>query len=284
MFAPTKLTVAEYLEQWRGRLEAAGRNPATVAFYLLMSKHPQPYVGAMPLPRLTPARIQVVFDKAHGEKTSRVLKGMHDTLSAAMTQAVRLGLVKENPCRRVQPPSHKPKEAQALTAEQARAFLRAARDQRLYALWLPGVTTALRRGELCGLRWQDVDLDAGRLSVQQELLVVDGKRVFKEPKSTASQAAVPLLPEAVQALRDWQTVQNVEKATAGPLWEEHGDGLVFCQANGWPLHPNNLLKRDFRGLLAKTGLDGKLRIHDLRHAVSTVLIGGGVDRCYAIPV
>ena len=279
VFEPTKKTVSAYLSEWIATIEPK-RSPATVAFYRLMANHAEPSIGALPLPRLTPARLQDFYADIRDAKTTRVQQGIHDTLSAALTKAVRLGLIRENPCRRVERPAHKAKETQALTAEEARAFLTAAASERLYPLWLLAVTTALRRGELCGLRWRDVDLDStpARLTVRQELIVVDGHNVFKEPKSKTSEAAVPILPEAAKALGEWKTQQAVERRMAGPNWTDHENGARgFCQDDGKPLHPNNLLKRDFRRILARAGLSTAMRIHDLRHTVASVLIGGGVD-------
>lgn len=273
VFQPSKLTLNEHLDDWMAT--SAEKSPSTLDFYRRMAQHVRPVLGDLPLARLTPARLQAFYNAARKEKTPRVLKGIHDTLSAAMTHAVRLGLIRENPCRRVEPPKYKPKERPAITAEQVQAFLKAAREERLYSLWLLAVTTALCRGELCGLRWQDVDLENRRLTVRQEMVLVRGKRVLKEPKSGASRAAVPLLPEVVEALRDWKTRQDVERTVAGPLWEDHG--LVFCQPNGKPLHPDHPLKRHFRRILGRAGLPEALRIHDLRHAVATVAVSSGVD-------
>lgn len=139
------------------------------------------------------------------------------------------------------------------------------------------VARTFRTRQVCGLRWQDVDLDAGRLTVRQELIVVEGKRVFKEPRTASSKAAVPLLQEVAVERWNWQTIQNVEKVTAGPLWEEHGGGLVFCQVNGRPLHPNTLRKRDFKRILARGGLPTDMRTHDLRHTVRAAIVASGAD-------
>lgn len=275
VFEPTTLTVAEYLEQWLEDRKAKWAPSTHLDYSTNVHKHIAPRIGGLSLARLTPTRVREFYAMAQADgASSRIMHGIHYTLTAALNRAVKEELIRANPCQKVDAPHHKPKEFQPLTPQQVGTFLGVARQERLYALWLILCTTALRRGEACGLRWVDLDLEGGRLSVRQELIVVGGYNVVKEPKTASSMAPVPLLPEVVQALKDWQTVQAVEKATAGPEWEEHG--FVFCQPNGKALHPNNLQKRDFKRLLASAGLPTSIRIHDLRHTVATTLFAAGV--------
>lgn len=274
VFTPTSLSVGEYLGRWLKSLEGQ-RSPATLSDYeVAVRKHIAPAIGDLRLPALTPPRLQAFYDRARAEKSSRVMRSIHYTLSSALTRAVKQGFIRDNPCSKVDAPKHRPREMMPLRPEEATRFLTAAHETRLYPLWLLACTTGLRRGELCGLRWVDVDIEAGRLSVRQQLVVVGGHNVFREPKTRSSSAAVPLVPEAIDALKAWRETQGVERGVAGPEWQDHG--LVFCQANGKPLHPNNLLKRDFRGLLAVAGIAPETRIHDLRHTVATLLFAAGV--------
>lgn len=279
VFEPTKKTVSTHLAEWLTTIEPK-RSPSTVDFYRRMAAHAEPEIGTLPLPRLTAARLQEYLLSIRQTKTPRVQQGIFDTLSAALTKAVRLGLIRENPCRRVERPAHKAKETQALTAEQARDFLTAATSERLYPLWLLAVTTALRRGELCGLRWRDVDLDASpaRLTVRQELIVVERPQRVQGTQEQDQRGHHP-----DPARRGAGAARLADRPGRGAAdrrseWQDHENGrLVFSQPNGKPLHPNNLLKRDFRSILARTGLPTTLRIHDLRHTVASVLVGGGAD-------
>ncbi len=274
VFVPSTKPLGAYLEEWLRAME--GRlSPATLSDYgVAVRKHIAPYLGHVPLNKLTPAKLQAFYNEAKGRVTSRVMKSIHYTLSAAMGHAVRLGLIRENPTLRVEKPRHRPREMRALSPEEASRFLVAAKGERLYPLWLILCTTGLRRGEACGLRWQDVDLDGGRLFVRQAAVVVGGKLIFKEPKTDSSKAAVPLLPEVVEALRDWRARQEMERTMTGPAWTE--TGLVFTTDTGKPLWPDKLQKRDMKRILRRAGLPENIRIHDLRHTVATTLFAAGV--------
>jgi integrase len=155
----------------------------------------------------------------------------------------------------IAPPTRQCHEFDTFTAEQARSFLKAAQGDRLEALYVLAITTGMRRGELLGLRWQDVDLERPQLQLVRQL------------KNRQSRRAV-LLPElAALALVDHRDRQAAEREQQGVVWEKHG--LVFANTVGRPLNPHNLRQRSFFRCLLGLACPG-IRFHDLRHSCATL--------------
>jgi integrase len=131
----------------------------------------------------------------------------------------------------------------------------------------------MRQGELLGLRWQDVDLEAGVASVQQTLYRLGKRLLVKEPKSNRSRRTVAIAPILVEALRCVQDEQVARKRELAEAYENRG--LVFCQPDGKPLHAHNIVQRDFRRVIERSGVP-RIRFHDLRHCHATLLLQQGV--------
>jgi integrase len=142
-------------------------------------------------------------------------------------------------------------------------LLEVAKDGNLYVLILTAVTTGMREGELLGLRWQDVDLDAGTLHVVNTVQPVRGVgMVDVEPKTASSRRLIMLAPSVVAALRRHRSAQL------------RVGGYVFCMASGKAIHPSNLVKA-FKALLVEAGLPA-MRFHDLRHSCASLLLAANV--------
>ena len=156
---------------------------------------------------------------------------------------------------------------------QARTVLRVAAGHRLYALYVFGLCLGLRRGELLGLRWVDVDLDGEKLEVVQALQRVGGRLRFVKPKDPGdSERTVPLPRFCVEALREHKKAQFAERSEAWPDWDDHG--LAFCSRRGTPMEPDNL-RRSWGTIREEAGL-GETRFHDLRHTCVTLLLDLGI--------
>jgi integrase len=134
------------------------------------------------------------------------------------------------------------------------------------------VTTGLRRGELLGLRWQDVDLDGGKLAVRQSLEQTRAGLAFKQPKTQKGRRTVTLPPMTLEALRRHKAEQARERLLLGPAYADHG--LVLAQADGRPLNPDEVT-RAFKRLVKKVGIRS-LSLHKLRHTHATLLLGANV--------
>jgi integrase len=162
-------------------------------------------------------------------------------------------------------------EISPLTSEQARALTDASVDDRLSALWVTALGTGMRQGELLGLRWEDVDLEAGTLRVRHTLARVDGRLTLLEPKTERSRRTIALPEVVVVALRAHRTRQLMERLVAGSRWVETGH--VFATTIGTPIEAA-AVTRAFARALARAGLP-KSRFHDLRHAAATFALSQG---------
>lgn len=167
----------------------------------------------------------------------------------------------------VNPPRPEKKERPTLTLEQVRLFLKASREDRFAALYVLVIQTGMRRGELLGLRWEDVNLEQGLLHVRQALSP-DGKYV-SQPKTAKGRRRIRLTPEAVDALKRHKVEQNEEILRRGSLWRDHG--LVFCSSVGTPMNPDNFIKRSYKPLLKSVGLP-QIPFHCLRHTFATLMM------------
>ena len=148
-----------------------------------------------------------------------------------------------------------------LSVAQARQVLRTAKSEPLYALYVLALCLGLRRGELLGLRWEDIDLDTGTLEVVQTLQRIGGALRFVRPKTEDSARTIPLPPLCIDALREHRRQQFTERADAWPNWQENG--LVFPTRIGTPMEPDNL-RRSWGRIRTTAGLTGT-RFHDTRH-------------------
>jgi integrase len=183
---------------------------------------------------------------------------------------VREGIVARNVCAATEKPRQRHAPGVTWTAEEARRFLVAAKDDTYWPLWLLALKTGLRRGELLGVRWSDLDLDRGTLTVQQTIGVLAGAPCIKPPKTDAGRRVVKLSADVVAALKDHRRAQ-VERQLSAPAWAE--GGLVFCTGEGKPLNPNNLY-RNFAAIVARAAVP-PIRLHDLRHTHATLLLAAG---------
>ncbi|WP_240777999.1 tyrosine-type recombinase/integrase [Nonomuraea basaltis] len=218
---------------------------------------------------------------------------IHATLRTALNAAVRARLIPVNPANgaelprprrphpvvwtagrtaRRQQSGERPAVA-VWTEQQLAAFLTGVAGDRLYAAWWLAALRGLRRGELAGLRWTDVDLQASELTVAQQRVHADGQVVVGPPKSVASCRVVALDAETVRVLTQHRKGQEHMSATAGTRWQD--SGYVFTTATGAPLRPDYLTGR-FRRLVSASGLP-PIRLHDLRHGAATLALAAHTD-------
>jgi integrase len=163
-------------------------------------------------------------------------------------------------------------EISPLTPEQARTLIESCAGDRQLALYVTALSTGLRQGELLGLRWEDIDLDARRLTVRHSLASVDGTLTLLEPKTSRSRRTIALPEVALSALRAHRTRQRMDRLVAGSRWTDSGH--VFATMLGKPHHAATIT-RAFQAALDRAGLP-RCRFHDLRHAAATFLLAQGM--------
>ncbi len=236
-------------------------------------RHIVPTLGAVPIQKLTPARVQSFYtEKMNAGCGVRTVELCHLHISQALDEAVKLGWVSRNVTDVVTPPRHKAKEMQTWSVEEARRFLAVARQSVYGPIWLLALATGMRKGELLGVRWRDVDSERGVVAIRQTVGTLRGKIEIKPPKTLTSRREVHLSGDMVEALRAHKGSQAEQRAKRGALWDDHD--LVFAAAHGGPIHPDNL-DRDFDRLVKRAGIK-RIRIHDLRHSFATLAIQLGI--------
>jgi integrase len=267
-------TVAQFLTQWLENQQSAIRPRSHERYEQLVRLHVLPTLGRIQLQKLTPQQIQTLYTHKIREGLSQTTVGMiHTVLHKALGNALRWGLVARNVCDAVSPPRRDRYEIQPLTVEQVKQLLAAAKGHPLEALIVLALSTGMRRGELLGLKWQDINFSNGTLQVRRILTRARGNRyVEAEPKTEKSRRSIMLPSVTVEALKQHKARQEKARQLAGEAWQDRD--LVFCSNIGTPLNPSKVLER-FKVLLKGAGLPS-IRFHDLRHSVATMLLGMGV--------
>ncbi len=267
-------TVAQFLDRWLADVVKPSVAPKTYSSYAeTVRVHIKPALGHHRLPKLSPQQVQELLSaKSAAGLSPRTVGYIRTVLRIALNRAVKWGVVARNVAALTDPPRGVRTERSPLTPEQARALLAAAEGDRLEALYRVAVALGLRLGEALGLRWEDVDLDAGALRVRFALQRIDGKLALKAPKTEKSRRALTMPPSLVAALRAHRVRQLEERLVAGSRWVD--SGLVFTNTIGGPLEPSNVLK-GFKRLLASAGLPDQ-RFHDLRHCAASLMLAQGV--------
>jgi integrase len=208
-----------------------------------------------------------------GTLSSRSVKHALDTLRAALRWAVRMGILVRNPADAVSSIKVERKEMRALDAAGVAALVEAARGSELENLIIVAVGSGLRRGELCGLRWRDVDFEASRISVRRSVEVVDGERREKEPKTARSARTIGVPGFVVEALRAQRKAQNERRLLLGLGRDDNA--YVFDRADGTAYDPGPLSLHFAR--LVKSAKLEHVRLHDLRHSAATLMLASGAD-------
>ena len=165
-------------------------------------------------------------------------------------------------------------DIQPLSPVEAKKLLAAIRGDKLEALYTVALAVGLRQGEALGLRWEDIHLEAGTLSVKVTLQKIDGVSILVQPKTERSRRTVKLPDLCLEALRAHKRRQDLERARIGEAWQGSWN-LVFCEADGSPLSRYAVTRR-FQSILAQAGIE-KHRFHDLRHTCATLLLAQSVQ-------
>ena len=271
---PSRQTLSDFLREWLLAVKSAVRPGTWTGYRMNLERHVMPRIGSTRLAKLSAAQLNSLYAElmdegrcdGSGGLSTRTIRYVHAILHRALRDAVRWGKLGRNPADLAEPPKHDRPELDVWTRPQLRRFLDIASADRLYAAWLLLSTTGLRRGELLGLRWRDIDLEGARLAVRQSLGSVGGKLTFAAPKTPKSQRRISLDPATVDALRAYGKHQAEERAAWGSGY--HDSDLVFCQEDGSPLRPDSV-SRSFHALIKKAGLP-EIRLHDVRHTYATI--------------
>ncbi|MFF0086955.1 tyrosine-type recombinase/integrase [Streptomyces canus] len=199
---------------------------------------------------------------------------VHSVLKSALEHAVREEEIPRNVARNVRTGTPRPRRFEPLTADEARQFLASAQGHRLHALIELALHTGLRKGELLGLRWEDLALDTGTAAIRRTLQRTSAGGLTTLPtKTRASERRIALPTRCLHSLKHYHEQQQREREAAATEWQHSGH--VFTTSQGRPIDPTNLA-RTFTSLLRKAGLR-RIRFHDLRHSTATLLLEQGIE-------
>lgn len=279
-FEPKDITFGEYLDYWLEKYAKPNTAVRTLEGYnYIIQQHIKPSLGNIKIAKLQPFRLQEYYSQKleNGNLDGKGLsaqsvKHHHRVIHKALKDAVKWQFLARNVAEAVTPPKVKNVEMKIWNGEQVKKFLKAARESVYYSVYFTAIYTGMRRGEVLGLRWKDVDFDNGEIYVRQALQEV--KKVgltFKEPKSGKSRS-ITMSPSLKKELKKVYK-QNLEnKLSFGQLYNDFD--LVFPQKSGKPIQPTEMA-RNYRKIVEKSGLP-YIRFHDLRHTHATLMLQQGV--------
>ena len=276
-------TVKQFLDDWLENSHKQNVRPRSHERYeQIVRLHIIPYIGKVQLQRLSPQQLKKLYaDKLKEGLSAITVTAIHNLLHRALDDAVKWDLLARNVCDRVSPPRKEHREITPLSVEQIHLLLEAARGHPQEALFILALHTGMRRGELLGLKWQDISFTEGTLQVRRILNRVPTKMVKEagqryietEPKTKKSRRNIFLTESALDALKQHQSRQLEARLKAGAAWEHHD--YVFCTPLGKHLTPGHDALVQLKNLLAKAGLPA-IRFHDLRHSSASLLLSLGV--------
>ena len=278
---PTRITLKAFLlNEWLPAVKGTLR-PTTYASYTMLARqHINPRLGSLQLQKLNAGAINALY--AYLLEEGRVcgtgglspssVRRVHAVLHRACHDAVRWGRLTVNPVAAADPPRASAEHAERLpvwSAEHLGGFLAHVADDRLFALWRLLAMTGMRRGEALGLAWEDLDMEAGRLTIRRAWIPVNGVGQMSEPKTRRGRRTIALDPVTLEALQ----AHAARQADCGGVWTD--SGLVFTGTDGQPLHPWKVSKA-FREQ-SRVALLPPIPLHGLRHSYATLALASGVN-------
>ncbi len=271
-----KYTVSQWMEEWFENVCKIKVRPSSHQTYRgYIDHHITPYIGKIPIEKLSTMDLQKLYrklmDKGRVERIEskkqpkglgpKTVRNVMQVISSAMDFAVAQKIITDNPCKAVELPKVEKQEMQTIPAEQLQAFLMEAKASGVYEMYYIELSTGLRRGELLGLKWSDIDWNNGIITVRRQVARVNGEITEAPLKTKNSYRRVSISPQAIEVLKTQKAKTNSE--------------YIFPSPTGGPVSPdsvNNMLKR----VLARAGIP-KVRFHDLRHTFATIALQNGVD-------
>ena len=272
-----RYTVGQWMEVWFEHYAKVKVRPSSHQTYRgYIDNHIKPNIGKIPLEKLTSLELQKFYKKLlekgrvdrleskHQSKglSAKTVRNIHQIISSAMKLAQEQKLISTNPADGCALPRLEHREMQTLPVEQLQSFLREARDSGVFELYYLELATGLRRGELLGLKWEDIDLERGDLRVRRQIARINGEVVEAPLKTKNAYRTLPLAEDTIGVL------EAQRKKTGSSQW-------VFPSTTGGPISPDSVLHMLHR-VLKRAGLP-RIRFHDLRHTFATLALQNGVD-------
>lgn len=273
----SKITVDEYLDKW---FEISAKQRLKERTYEdcveYMKRYVRPLIGTKLLSKIKPLDIQAIYTQMSEKGLApRTVRYAHAILSKALKQAVKWQILPFNPASMADLPKNRRKEMKALSPDEAKQFLDAAKDDKWSIIFSLAISTGMRPQEYLGLLWKDVDLVGGNAVIQRALVWrrKGGGWSLQEPKTSHSRRTIPLPASVLQELKAHRKRQLEERLKLGLAYENND--FVFATEIGTPILPSNLTRRHFKPILKKAELPNDIRLYDLRHTCATLLLAAG---------
>ena len=269
-------TVSQFLAEWLETIKPPMIRPRTHQNYEALCRlHIEPALGRVALVKLEPQAIQNMLNKAlRAGSAPQTVKHIRTVLRRALNLALKYRLISYNAATLVELPNRERGEIKPLTREETRTLIEVAKGSHLEAFLIVAVRLGLRRGEILGLKWEDLNLDARTLNVVRAVQRLPKQPLAALPLKTKGSRRNLIIPdEVVNALRAHR-VRQLEIRLAAEMWDD-GD-WVFCNSLGKPMEPR-LVDARFKKLLKRAELPDSVRLHDLRHTCATLLLESGAD-------
>ncbi len=283
--APEKITLGVYLlERWLPARKTQLGETTFSSYRRNIELHVVPYLGSMPLQRLVPEDLDTLYAQLltngrrnleGGALSPKTVRNVHAVLRKALADAQRKGTVARNVAELADAPKlsrRAQSKMQVWNADELRRFLQAIETHALYTAFYIKANTGMRRGEVLGLTWKNIDFETARLSVTQAVTAPDYRKKVSDVKTAHSRRTIDLDPRTLAVLRAWRKRQLEQHLQSGIRSDD--SCFVFAQHDGEPLHPD-FFSQTFERLLSKMDLP-RIRLHDLRHTHATLLIQAGV--------
>jgi integrase len=271
-------TVGELCEQWLIRSAPKRKSAKSLATdRRLVELHVYPRFANTKIAAMTVEDVEQWVDGLLGKLSRSTVVKVKGQLAMAFDFAIARRHTTWNPARlaEIPPPIKSRREGRALTGPEARSLLNVA-DEHRYGAWvILGLTLGLRPGEVSGLTWNAVDLDAGTVVIHQTMTWLGQTPTLKPSTKTGRARTLDLPPRALDALRWHRKRQVEEKLYLGDRWPLHWQSLVFVTTNGTPISPSNM-RRTISMMARDAEISGKVTPYDLRHTATSLLSAAGV--------
>ena len=272
-----RYTVGAWMDEWFENYAKVKVRPSSHLTYRgYIDNHIKPNIGKIPLEKLTSLELQKLYKKLlekgrvdrieskHQAKglSPKTVQNIHQIIASAMKLAKEQKIIASDPTEGCALPKLEHREMKTLPVEQLTSFLREAKESGVFEMYYVELATGLRRGELLGLKWEDIDLDRGSLRVKRQIARINGEIVEAPLKTKNAYRTLPPAEDTVAVLK-----QQKKKVGSSP-W-------VFPSPTGGPISPDSVLHMLHR-VLKRAGLP-RVRFHDLRHTFATLALQNGVD-------
>ena len=283
---PVRVTIEAFLlDEWLPATRSKLRPSTANSYDRIIRLYVVPSLGAVQLTSVDGAMLNALYHRLLTEGRSaprrelgaglapKTIRNVHTMLSKAFRDGMRWSRLQRNPCDAADPPSARTPEMKAWTAGELRTFTRATSEHRWAGIWALMATTGMRRGEILGLRWSDVDLTAGTVTIRSTRIRYGTTIVASSPKTARGNRTIAIGPATTAGLKAWKRTQTAERLLMGAGWQDTA-GLVVTVADGTAPNPE-AFSNLFQTLARRAGLR-PIRLHDVRHSYATAALASGV--------